>query len=140
MNLQNINFPPDKRPLLKLTMSGGHKALKTINNWPDEARKNITMMIASAQQIAIKINGKFETRYKVNVKQDDKVICQVYPNHIDWMPGTEIFQSRYCPNSETVQKIEEAFNPVRVTETDINDDLLNDDMFTMAVYAPIKRD
>jgi hypothetical protein len=119
-------------------MSGGHKALKTINNWPEESRKNITMMIASAQQIAIKINGLNETRYKVNVKQDDKVVCQVYPNRIEWMPGTEIFQSRYYPNSETVQKIEEAFNPVRITENDINDDLLANDMFTMAILP--KRD
>lgn len=133
--LQKLQFPaaPINQPL-KLTMSGGHTALKLINNWPEENRSNITMMITAAQQIAKRINGEFNDHYKVNVKMEDKLICFVYKSKIEWQPNTDKYQKQYYPKATVVKQIEEAFNPPTVKESEINDDLLNDAMFTMATF------
>lgn len=100
-NLSNLPF--------RLTMSGGHKMLPTINNWPEAKRQNITVMYIAAKAIAKVINAANEERYSVNVRQGDTLICSVKPTKTIWQPGTENVKAMIDLKSEIAKIMIEAF-------------------------------
>src|SRR6188768_1271617 len=118
---------------LKLSTSGSYKVINDLNKSAIEYRQNITLMVTAAKEFAKQVNANIQiapTNYRVHVKQNDKLICIVSKNDIEWQPGTESLQSRYFPDSDLAKRLESMFAPVaRITDDEIKTDELDDEIF-----------
>jgi hypothetical protein len=122
-------------PPLKLSTSGSYKVINDLNKSPIEYRQNITLMVTIAKNIAKKMNANDQwkaTNYRVHVKQDNKLVCIVSKNDIEWQPDTELIQERYFPESDLAKRIEQLFVPPPVVkDEDINNEEIDDAMFKL---------
>ena len=124
---------------LKLSTSGSYKVINDLNKSAIEYRQNITLMVTAAKEFAKQVNANIQiapTNYRVHVKQNDKLICIVSKNDIEWQAGTEHLQSRYFPDSDLAKRLESMFAPTaRITDDEIKTDELDDEIF-LALNAP----
>jgi hypothetical protein len=129
-----IQKAPDKQLPLKLSTSGSYKVINDLNKSSIEYRQNITLMVTIAKNIAKRLNANNQwqvTNYRVHVKQENKLVCIVSKNDIEWMPDTETIQAKYFPDSDLAKRIEELFTNTqpKIKDEDINVDELDDEIF-----------
>jgi len=129
----------DQAMPLKLSTSGSYKVINDLNKSAIEYRQNITLMVTAAKEFAKQVNANIQvapTNYRVHVKQNDKLICIVSKNDIEWQAGTEEIQKRYFPDSDLAKRLESMFAPTaRITDDEIKTDELDDEIF-LALNAP----